>query len=84
MILSIGTLLERARTLVSKAGATKDDALAVIKQECGIDVLRTSIEIKGGIIAIKAHPAIKSIIYTKKSAIIARLREGGMKIADIR
>ncbi len=83
-MLPIEAFLARARQLLGAAAASKSEIVAVINSVCGAKLEHAMIEVKGKTVSIKAHPAIKSVIYMKKTTIIETLKRNGIDIIDIR
>lgn len=50
----------------------KDAVSTALKEVCGIE--NVSFEVKKGILMIKGSPVMKSLVFTKKAALIAALQ----------
>ena len=60
----------------------KQSVSGVLKDICGTDI---DFDIKKGVLYIKGSPIVKNVVYTKKAAIMSKMREvcPQLKISDI-
>lgn len=80
----------RIQSFFSKELATRDIIVGCVKDIIGIELQPGSVSLKGVTVNINCTANVKSVIFTKKSKIISRIKEElssqGIKvaIADLR
>ena len=71
---NIQDYLKKFRVMTSNEGTVKDATVAVLKEECDIDIDRDAVQYHNKQVFIRAHPIIKNQIATRKPAIRSKLR----------
>jgi hypothetical protein len=81
---NISDYLRKFSKIEQDSSAVRSAVEAVLKELCSID--KVDFDIRKGTIFIKGSPVIRSIIFSKKSAIIASLkaRLPNNRLSDIR
>ncbi len=83
---SLSHFLDRFKAILLAPGALKKPIIEVISRCARIDLKETDIEVKEGIIYIKAHPLIKNEIFMRKGRILHEVEVllGKKSLHDIR
>lgn len=81
---NISDYLKRFASLGQNALLERDIVSLVLKESCGIS--DAQFEIRKGIVHLKGTPLLKSLVYTKKDAILTslRLKMPKTRVYDIR
>lgn len=71
---NISQYLQKFRNLTSYEGQVKDAAVAVLKEQCGVETERDAIDYRNKKVFIRAHPLIKNEVAMHKKTILPQLR----------
>lgn len=83
-MLNIGQYFEKFAKLGLKNEFTKNSVVEVVKKVIGVTLPFSSIDYKNHSLFIKAHPAVKSMIFVKRNQIIEGLKELGITIVELK
>jgi hypothetical protein len=80
---NISDYLKKFSRIEGDSLAQRDAIAGAMREACGAEI---DFEVKKDIIYIKGSPVVRSIVYTKKGAILEaiKIRQPKLRISDIR
>jgi hypothetical protein len=82
---NLSNYLKKFKNIELKDALAKEAVLSVFKERANITLTKNDIEVKEGIVKVKASPLVKNVLVIKKASLIAGIQEkSGVKVFDIK
>ena len=71
---NISSYLGKVNSLLTHSVLNKEVVIEIVKEEVGIDIHSTDVDIRGGVIYFSVSPLYKNEIFLKRDLILQELR----------